>query len=61
MAGKSVSVGDRLDRLPFSRFHLKFLLLIAVWGFPLTLLSARMKAKTEASIGTIDIRHESTE
>ena len=29
MAEKSVSVGDRLDRLPFSRFHLKFLLLIA--------------------------------
>ena len=29
MAGKSVGVGDRLDRLPFSRFHLKFLLLIA--------------------------------
>ena len=26
---KSVNVGDRLDRLPFSRFHLKFLLLIA--------------------------------
>ena len=26
---ESVNVGDRLDRLPFSRFHLKFLLLIA--------------------------------
>ncbi|MCL4404432.1 MAG: MFS transporter [Candidatus Marsarchaeota archaeon] len=26
---KETNVGDRLDRLPFSRFHLKFLLLIA--------------------------------
>lgn len=29
MDEKEINVGDRLDRLPFSRFHLKFLLLIA--------------------------------
>ncbi len=64
MAKQSNNVGDRLDRLPFSRFHLKFLLMIAggewfalfvIFGQGELALLVEHALKLTATVGTLII------